>query len=253
MKEEKPKYGWYAAEVIKYMGPISIIGIIVIVLGFVFNLLPINIILWIIGIVISIVFFWPTLGLLFGNILIPRMKSNYEFLNAFTSPKILDCGCGTGLHAIKLAKQLCNGGFLEGIDIYDVRAISGNALQRVQKNAELEGVSEKTNFQVGSITDIPFEDNSFDIISVQSVLHELHEEGDDNKAINELYRVLKDDGLLDIGEWNRNSIQCVGMCGIFAPIFKPMTYWETKLHKNGFKVIKKEINGGFVNFFAKKE
>jgi len=215
-------------------------------------MIPINIILLVIGIVISIVFLWPALGLLFGNILIPRMENNFDFLKGFSSPKILDCGCGTGLHAIKLAKELTNGGFLEGIDIYDTRAISGNSLQRVQKNAQLEGVIDKTHFQAGSITEIPFEDYSFDIISVQSVLHELHEKGDDIKALKELHRVLKDDGLLNIGEWNRNSIQCVGMCGIFVAIFKSMNHWERKIQENGFKIFKREINSGFINYFAKK-
>lgn len=226
-------------------------GLVVFLLGFFFNY-PLNIIFWIIGTVVGIVFLWPALGLTAMNLWIPRQISQYDFMREFNAPQLLDCGCGTGRHAIQMAKQLPQGGFLVGIDIYDAIAISGSSLECVKRNAELEGVATITNFQKGSITDIPFDDRRFDIVSVMSVLHEIHDSNDKEKAFREIYRVLKDDGLLFMGEWNRNSLNLIFFTGIFAFVFKPKIYWEMQLQDNGFKIYKTQDFSGFINFFARK-
>ena len=248
---EKPQYGWYVGKILVFIGAIGIAGLSLFILGF-FIYTPWNIICWIAGLAVSLIFLWPTIGFTIMNLWIPKQTARYEFLSDFKAPKILDCGCGTGRHAIQMAKQLPEGGFLTGIDIYDAVAISGSSLERVQKNAELEGVAEITAFQMGSITDIPFEPKTYDIVSVGSVFHELHEEGDKKKAFQEVHRVLKDDGLLFMGEWNRNSWRLIASAGIFAFVFKPKSYWEHELEKNGFTVIKTEEPFGFTDFFAKK-
>ncbi len=250
-KQEKPKYGWYVGKVLVFIGLIGIAGLISFIFGF-FVTAPLNYVLWIVGIGLSIIFLWPTIGFIAMNLWIPRQTVEFPFLKQFQAPKILDCGCGTGLHAIKMAKQLPKGGSITGIDIYDAVAISGSSLQRARTNAELEGVADKTDFQYGSITEIPFEDQSFDIVSVGSVLHEIHDGNDKDKAYRELFRVLKDEGLLYFGEWNRNSWQLILFAGFFALVFKPKGYWEHNLQAHGFRVMKTENFFGFIDFYAKK-
>ena len=63
----------------------------------------------------------------------------------------------------------------------------------------------KTTFQYGSATDIPFENERFDIVNVSSVLHEIHDTNGQDKAMLEIYRVLKPGGYLYLSEWNRTS------------------------------------------------
>ena len=251
IKNEKPKYGWYVGKIIVYLAVIGCAGLALFIVGF-FSSYPLKIIFWIIGFTISIIFLWPALGLTAMNLWIPHRISQYEFMREFKAPQVLDCGCGTGRHAIQMAKQLPERGFLEGIDIYDERAISGSSLERVKRNAALEGVANITNFQKGSIIDIPFDDQRFDIVSVLSVLHEIHNNNDKKKADREIRRVLKDDGLLFMGEWDRRSLQLILFTGIFAFVFKPKIFWEIQLKDHGFEIIKTQNVSGFIDFFAKK-
>ena len=178
---------------------------------------------------------------------------NIEALNEIKSPQILDVGCGTGKTAIKIAKMLKGGGHLYGIDIYEKIAISGNALETVQKNARLENVDEITTFSYGSATEIPFEESKFDIVNVSSVLHEVHGEGAQDKALDEIFRVLKPKGYFYNGEWNRTSWQTIAYTGIFCLVFKKRQYWHDLMKKHQFQDIKSEKSGGFVMFEARKK
>ena len=73
------------------------------------------------------------------------------------------------------------------------------------------------------------------------------------KWLTQVFRVLKDDGLLCFGEWNRNSLNLILFAGIFALVFKPKTYWEAQLEEHGFTVTKIEDVAGFVDFYCKKK
>ena len=101
-----------------------------------------------------------------------------------------------------MAKNLKNGGHIHGIDIFD-RSLSHNALETVRMNAKLENVDDKTTFQHGSATDIPFEDNFFDVVNISYVLHEIR---DKPQVLREIIRVLKLGGNLYLTELQRASI-----------------------------------------------
>ncbi|HEY0089826.1 MAG TPA: class I SAM-dependent methyltransferase [Candidatus Lokiarchaeia archaeon] len=164
----------------------------------------------------------------------------------------LDVGCGTGRTAMKIAKILPISAHLTGIDIFNTNAISGNALQTVQNNARIEGVANKTTFQVGSATNIPFEDNKFDVINVSFVLREMHKSNGKKKAINEIYRVLKPNGYLFVEERDRKAIRTIALMGIFCLVFKPKAYWHNLLKQAGLNNINYEQLRGFGLFTARK-
>ena len=94
-----------------------------------------------------------------------------------TKMQILDAGCGTGANLNFLSPY----GRVIGIDISPV------ALKYVHSRGY------KTT-RLGSITNIPFKNNSFDLITCFDVLG--HKRVNDSKAISELYRVLKPGGYL---------------------------------------------------------
>ena len=255
MSEEKPKYGWYVKNLILTFSIIGLFGLIVFIIGL--NLLGmLGIILSIIGIALMVLFLWPGIGLATMNVILDKTDSEVQgmdILSKIQSPIVLDIGCGTGRTAIKIAKSLPNGGHLDGIDIYNVNAISGNSLATVNRNAELEGVSDKSTFEYGSATEIPFDDNKFHLVNLSSVLHEVHNYESKEKAMREIHRVLKPQGFLLIGEWNRYSWQLILYSGIFCIVFQRRKYWDDLIRKQGFTILKYENSGGYGLFTAQKK
>lgn len=254
MIEEKPKYGWYVKNLILAFNIIGSFGLIVLIIGL--NLLGmLGVILSIIGIALMLLFLWPGIGLATMNIILSKENSEVrgmDILSKIQSPRVLDIGCGTGRTAIEIAKSLPKGGHLNGIDIYNSNAISGNSLATVNRNAELEGVSDKSTFQYGSATEIPFEDNKFHIVSLSSVLHEVHDYESKERAMKEIRRVLKPKGFLLIGEWNRYSWQLILYSGILYMVFRSRKYWDELIRKQGFTILNYENFGGYGLFTAQK-
>lgn len=105
---------------------------------------------------------------------------------------VLDAGCGTGLLLEQEARAVGSEGRAEGVDFSD--AMLAHARRRC---ADLEQV----NLQQGSIETLPFEDASFDAVSCTQTLLYVK---DMDKALQEIYRVLKPRGRIAIIEtdWN---------------------------------------------------
>jgi len=99
--------------------------------------------------------------------------------------KILDAGCGAGRHV----KFLADEGFVPyGIDFSD----SGvDYTKKILSEAGYKNFSE--NIFLGSIKNLPFENDYFDSIICWGVLYYLSEE-EIKKSIHEFFRVLKKNG-----------------------------------------------------------
>lgn len=102
--------------------------------------------------------------------------------------RVLDLGAGLGELTVWLAQR---GAAAEGIDL------GPNLVAAAQDVAALNGVDAR--FHVGSITELPFEDGSFDLVVGMSILHHLSEQ-DVARAAAEAYRVLTPGGRLIVFE-----------------------------------------------------
>lgn len=255
LTKEKPKYGWYAGGFILIFFPLGLIGVILTVISFLFEF-PLNILSVTIGIALILLFLWPAIGMSLLNIILTKQVSiipKMTIIRNIENPQILDIGCGTGRTAIRIAKELTEEGHLFGIDIYEKLAISGNALDTVRKNAIIESVDGKTTFQYGSAIEIPFEDDTFDIVNISSVLHEIHGKEDQIEAMKEIHRVLKPSGYLYLSEWDRFSFQTIAFAGIFCFVFNTRDHWLNLLNEFGFSNIQYEkVINGFNLFTARK-
>jgi SAM-dependent methyltransferase len=104
--------------------------------------------------------------------------------------RVLDVGCGSGNTACYIAREL--GVQVYGIDISEVMIAKAN------ERAEQQGLKEKLEFRVADVLDLPFEDDWFDVVIVQSVLTPLP--GDKKQAMREMVRVVRPGGRVGANE-----------------------------------------------------
>ncbi len=103
---------------------------------------------------------------------------------------LLDVGCGIGGSSLYLAQRYH--ARATGITLSPVQA------QRAQERASEQGLSAKTNFLVADALNMPFEDNSFDLVwTLESGEHM----PDKVKFLQECYRVLQPGGTLIMATW----------------------------------------------------
>jgi SAM-dependent methyltransferase len=148
---------------------------------------------------------------------------------------LLDAGCGNGRYARKLFED----GFRNicAFDLYEVN---------------LDQIPTK----VGSVSSIPYEDDTFDIAYTLSVLY--YEE-DIERAFLELRRVLKTNGILlfsvfvssSPSSWLRIFRRSIGWNSRYqleSMHFRSIQHYRRALAKSGFGVI--DINGYFFPEYA---
>jgi len=115
-------------------------------------------------------------------------------INHFTvseNGRILDVGCGNGPLSINLAKKYANA-LVTGVDSWGREWEYGQKI--CEKNALIEGVSNRTNFQHANAASLPFQDGEFDAVTSNLVFHEVREVKDKGKLIREALRVVKKGG-----------------------------------------------------------
>lgn len=118
----------------------------------------------------------------------PFLLESYIFLrnllkNKCKDKRILDYGCGNGVHTVWLAKY---GAKVVGIDL------SEKSLAVARERAKREKVGERVKFLKMDCEKMEFPDNSFDIIFDGGTFSSL----DINKAFPEMARVLRPEGFV---------------------------------------------------------
>ena len=103
--------------------------------------------------------------------------------------RVLDFGCGPGSISVGLAQAVAPG-TLHGIDMEE------SQVQLARSVAE-RYMQENALFQVGDVSDLPFEDGYFDVAHCHNVLMHIP---DTRKALAEVMRVLKPGGLIGCRE-----------------------------------------------------
>jgi len=107
----------------------------------------------------------------------------FKILGQVKGKRILDAGCGNGYLCRLLSKK---GAEIVGVDV------SKRSIEIAEEIEKKEPMN--IQYQIGSICDLRmFEDDAFDLIVSNIVLDDLQ---DIDKAIRELYRVLKPEGKL---------------------------------------------------------
>jgi len=104
---------------------------------------------------------------------------------------ILEIGPGPGTFTIEAAKRVGEKGKVFAVDIQPI------IVSRLNSRLQREGIANVMT-KVASAYELPFSNNTFDRVYIIAVLAEIP---DKKKALLEIKRVLKDNGLLAIGEF----------------------------------------------------
>ncbi len=111
-----------------------------------------------------------------------EIKKYSEIFKKNKFKRILDLGCGTGRNTIYLAQQ--------GFQVYALD-ISKTGVEITKKKAQ--GLNVK--FEVADMINTPYQDNFFDaIVCLLTLSHGLLK--DNQNAVDEIYRILKPNGML---------------------------------------------------------
>lgn len=104
-----------------------------------------------------------------------------DFFGPLEGKKLLDVACGYSMTPVIFA--------LAGAQVHAVD-VAPKTIAMVQQFAQYKGVSDRVKTHVGPAEELPFEDNSFDLIFGGAALHHLQLD----RAARELARVLKPGG-----------------------------------------------------------
>jgi ubiquinone/menaquinone biosynthesis C-methylase UbiE len=120
----------------------------------------------------------------------PWMRSVMEF-DRFSGQRLLEVGFGMGTDLFQFAAA---GAIVSGVDL------SPEHIRIAQKRFALYGLA--ADLRLADAEQLPFEDESFDAVYTFGVIHHTP---DTQKAVDEIYRVLKPGGTAIIGVYHRNS------------------------------------------------
>lgn len=115
------------------------------------------------------------------------------------SELVLDVGCGRGLMLVGAAKRLTSGKAI-GIDLWQQQDQANNSSDAALLNAEVEGVTERVEIKTADMRQLPFPDDSFDAVVSSWAVHNLESETDREKALDEIIRVLKPNGIVVLSD-----------------------------------------------------
>ncbi|MBD3408000.1 MAG: methyltransferase domain-containing protein [Candidatus Lokiarchaeota archaeon] len=181
---KQPHYGHYALQWMGYT--VFFMYLVAVILSYLYLVLA--------GVIVAI----------FGTYLITSYMIGLRILdqhNPFPPPKtlkltgeehVLDIGCGLGKMTVGIAKKLTTGK-VTGLDLWVSAEIPGNSPERAKKNAQLEAVEDRVEFESGDVRSMQFNDSTFDVVTALTLMNNIRGHEDKMLALSEILRVLKPD------------------------------------------------------------
>jgi ubiquinone/menaquinone biosynthesis C-methylase UbiE len=122
------------------------------------------------------------------------LETNLIIATGINKGLSLEIGPGPGYLGLEWLKKTENTQ-LKGIEI------SANMIKLAEKNANEYGFINRVNYIMGDASNMPFSDNTFDGVFTNGSLHEWPQP---EKIFNEIYRVLKPQGIYFISDMRRD-------------------------------------------------
>lgn len=125
-------------------------------------------------------------------------------LNLRGDERLLDLGCGRGAVLIAAARRL-PAGRVDGVDLWRSVDQSGNDSAATRANVAAAGVAERVHLHTADMASLPFDDDSFDVVTAALAIHNIPTGQGRRRAVNEALRVLKPGGQLRIADFRHTS------------------------------------------------
>ena len=154
--------------------------------------------------------------------------------------QVLEVACNMGTTAVGLAQRF--GCHITGVDLDE------NALEKARQNIRAAGLESLVQVQHANATELPFPDNSFDVVINEAMLTMLPL-ANKEMAVAEYFRVLKPGGVLlthDVVVSEQNTEEAVERLRDTIQVkVTPLTEsaWTDLFHRSGFSNIT-TISGG---------
>ena len=151
--------------------------------------------------------YWQRLAKIYA----PLMESDKKFYNAIcgyirdylkSDMNVLELACGTGQLSFPLS---------DCTNSWTATDFSENMI----KQAKRRGTTEKLSFCVADATALSYENENFDCVVISNALHIMPEP---EKAMQEIRRVLKKDGILYITDYGFTVVKVNLVDGGLAPV-----------------------------------
>jgi ubiquinone/menaquinone biosynthesis C-methylase UbiE len=113
--------------------------------------------------------------------------------------ELLDLGCGRGAVLIAAARRLPEGRAV-GVDLWTADQ-SGNRPEATLANAAAAGVADRVEVRTGDMTALPFDDDSFDVVTAALAIHNIRSAQGRHRSIEEAMRVLRPGGHLVVADF----------------------------------------------------
>jgi ubiquinone/menaquinone biosynthesis C-methylase UbiE len=165
------------------------------------------------------------------SVFLKYTRETFESIPEMEKPRILDIGCGTGMPTLELARL--SNGEITGIDI------DQGALDQLNLMIKQQGLSNRIKVFNRSVYDTQFEDERFDIIWEEGVIHLL----DIKRTLTECYRILKSNGYMVTGEaisWANRKLKHFPRYGF--KIIKEIPWESESWWKEYYAPLEEKIN-----------
>lgn len=159
--------------------------------------------------------------------------ANAAYLLPYLKPglRVLDFGCGPGSISVGLAKAV-EPGELHGIDMAESQI-------DMARGAAVAGGHVNATFHVGDVTNLPFDDDSFDVAHCNAVLNHIP---DTQSVLTEVKRVLKPGGIIASREAITSSFFTEPNIGNLMGL---VSVWNDLMALNGGHKLGKELKSVF--------
>lgn len=124
----------------------------------------------------------------------------HDLLSTLPAPaRVLDLGCGRGAVSIMTALRF-GSARVDGIDLWRSIDQSGNGPGAAAANAAVNGVSDRIVFTTADMTEVPFADDTFDLVTGSVAIHNIPTASGRARAVDEAWRVLASGGRLVVAD-----------------------------------------------------